>query len=317
MPEELDTLIPSRVDVPDHYLQQIGRFPLLVAEEEAQLAQEIKNGSESARQKMIQANLRLVVKIVRKYRDLGVPAADLISEGNIGLIRAIDRFDPDKGFRLSTYATWWIKQSVMDALARQGRTIRLPTYILDQLGQIRKIGMELTDKLGCEPSDEDIARAWDQPSEKVKFLKRVSLGAVSLDAPAGDNEASSLGEIVRDEKAPDPEKKFRSRSIKNDLGIMLKQLDAREYEVLRMRFGLYGEEPKTLEEIGKILKISDIRVRQFQVRALSKIRGNLKGPKPQGVAEEIKEDQFDNQSFKDLQALLKSKAKKKKKAKTT
>lgn len=315
MAEEQYMQNPSPGDSRNYYLQQLGNYSLLGAEEELQLAREIKNGNETARQKMIQSNLRLVVKIVQKYRDLGVPAADLISEGNIGLIRAIDRFDPEKGFRLSTYASWWIKQSVMDALARLGRTIRLPSHILDQLRQMRKIGMELTEEFGREPSDEEIAGVWGQSSKKVRQLKKVSLGVVSLEAPVGDSESASLSDIVRDKNTADPEEELRSKTVKDDLGAMLQQLDARESEILRLRFGLDGEEPKTLEEIAEKLKISDARVRQFQVRALSKIREKLEGTKSGAVVEEIKEEQFDIQSFKDLQELLKSKKNKKRRTK--
>ncbi len=315
MPEEQNIQNPSPGDFRDYYLQQLGNYPLLGAEEELLLAREIKNGDEIARQKMIQSNLRLVVKIVQKYRDLGVPAADLISEGNIGLIRAIDRFDPEKGFRLSTYASWWIKQSVMDALSRQGRTIRLPSQILDQLREMRKIGMELTEELGREPSDEEIAGIWGQSSEKVRSLKKASLGVVSLETTVGGDENTSLGEMVRDKNTAGPEEKLRSKAVKEDLGIMLQQLDARELEVLRLRFGLDGEEPKTLEEIGEILNISDVRARQFQLRALSKIRKSLKGTKESAITEELKKDQFDTQSFKDLQEFIISKKKKKRRQK--
>jgi len=272
------------------YLQEIGRVALLTAEQEVELAARIKRGDERAREHMIQANLRLVVKIAYDYSHLGLPLLDLISEGNIGLMKAVERFDPAKGGKLSTYAAWWIKQSIKRALANQSKTIRLPVHMVDKVAKLRKTGMQLQETLGREPTNEELAEALGLPVRKVAHLKSVSMRPTSLDAPVGEDDKTELGELVCDENEPTPFENLRGKTTLQDIGSLIANLEPREMEILRLRFGLDGELPKTLEEVGAALHVTRERVRQLQNTALAKMRKALLKLEKQNTAAEAKDE---------------------------
>ncbi|TVR46976.1 MAG: sigma-70 family RNA polymerase sigma factor [Puniceicoccaceae bacterium] len=276
------------------YLQAIGRIPLLTIEEEIQLAKRIHRGDKAARDHMIQANLRLVVKIAHDYKDFGLPLLDLISEGNIGLIKAVERFDPDKGGKLSTYAAWWIKQSIKRALANQSKTIRLPVHLVDKISRMRKVALLLTEELGREPSDDELAEELQMPVNKIAHLKSVSVRPTSLNAPLGvDGDGAEFGEIVGDENAPTPFENLHDKSLQNDLKSMIGELEPREAEIIRLRFGLGGETALTLEEVGQRFGITRERVRQLQNMALSRMRRQMAGKERQRTLEEIEESNLE------------------------
>jgi RNA polymerase primary sigma factor len=255
------------------YLQEIGKTALLTIEEEVTLAKKIRRGDRAARDHMIKANLRLVVKIAMDYKDFGLPLLDLISEGNIGLIKAVERFDPRKGGKLSTYAAWWIKQSIKRALANQSKTIRLPVHLVDKISRMRRTAMQLSEKLGREPTDEELAIELQIPTAKVAHLKSVSVRPASLDAPIGeDNDAATFGEIVGDDNAVSPYEGLREKDLNSDLHAMVGSLDDREAQIIRLRFGLDGHDELTLEEVGKRFHVTRERIRQLEYIALSKIR---------------------------------------------
>jgi RNA polymerase primary sigma factor len=273
------------------YLQEIGKTPLLTIKEEVALARRIRRGDKAARDHMIKANLRLVVKIAHDYKDFGLPLLDLISEGNIGLIKAVERFDPRKGGKLSTYAAWWIKQSIKRALANQSKTIRLPVHLVDKISKMRRTAMALTEELGREPTDEELAMELQIPTSKVAHLKSVSVRPTSLDAPIGeDGDSSTFGEIVGDENAISPFESLRERNLNSDLKSMVDSLDPREAEIIRLRFGLEGANEMTLEEVGRKFKVTRERVRQLQNIALSKMRKAMSKNEAQRTAEEIDEE---------------------------
>ena len=255
------------------YLQEIAKTPLLTIEEEVSLARRIRRGDKAARDHMISANLRLVVKIAMDYKDFGLPLLDLISEGNIGLVKAVERFDPRKGGKLSTYAAWWIKQSIKRALANQGKTIRLPVHLVDKISKMRRTAMQLTEQLGREPTDEELAIELQVPTAKVAHLKSVSVRPASLDAPVGDeSDSATFGEIVGDENALDPHEGLREKNLTQDLHAMINSLDPREAEIIRLRFGLEGRDELTLEEVGRRFKVTRERIRQLEYLALNKMR---------------------------------------------
>ena len=258
------------------YLREIGKTPLLTREEEVALFKRIRKGNPAAREHMIQANLRLVVKIALDFRDFGLPLLDLISEGNVGLIKAVDRFDPGKGGKLSTYAGWWIRQSVQRALANQSKTIRLPVHLIAKISKLRKTARTLAEGLGREPTDEEVARELGLPTHKVAHLRSVSVQPASLDAPlggaAGEPESSSLGEVVRDENAVDPSDRLREKSASEDLNAVVESLDQREAEIIKLRFGLDGRSEMTLQEVGDRFHVTRERIRQLEDLALRKMR---------------------------------------------
>ena len=255
------------------YLQEIGKTALLTIAEEISLAKRIRKGDRAARDHMIKANLRLVVKIAMDYKDFGLPLLDLISEGNIGLIKAVERFDPRKGGKLSTYAAWWIKQSIKRALANQSKTIRLPVHLVDKISKMRKTAMRLSEQLGREPSDEELAMELQIPTSKVAHLKSVSVRPASLDAPVGEeSDSTSFGEIVGDENAVSPFEGLRDKNMNSDLHAMVDSLDKREAEIIKLRFGLDGNDELTLEEVGKRFHVTRERIRQLEYIALSKMR---------------------------------------------
>ncbi len=270
------------------YLQEIGKTPLLTIDEEISLAKRILKGDKAARDHMISANLRLVVKISMDYKDFGLPLLDLISEGNIGLIKAVERFDPSKGGKLSTYAAWWIKQSIKRALANQSKTIRLPVHLVDKISKMRKTAMALTEELGREPTDEEIAIELQVPTSKVAHLKSVSVRPASLDAPIGeDGDSTTFGEIVGDENASTPFEQLRDSSQNTALNSLVDSLDPREAEIIRYRFGLDGRDELTLEEVGAKFRVTRERVRQLQNLALSKMRKALTRQEEQRSVEDI------------------------------
>jgi len=270
------------------YLQEIGKTALLTPAEEVTLARRIRRGDKAARDHMISANLRLVVKIAMDYKDFGLPLLDLISEGNIGLIKAVERFDPSKGGKLSTYAAWWIKQSIKRALANQSKTIRLPVHLVDKISKLRRTAMALTEELGREPTDEEIAIELQIPTSKVAHLKSVSVRPASLDAPIGeDGDSSTFGEIVGDENAINPFENLREKNRNSDLRSMISALEPREAEIIRLRFGLDGHDELTLEEVGQKFRVTRERVRQLQNIALSKMRKAMASHEHQRTIEEI------------------------------
>ena len=291
------------------YLQEIAKTPLLTVAEEVTLARRIRRGDQAARDHMIKANLRLVVKIAHDYKDSGLPLLDLISEGNLGLIKAVERFDPRKGGKLSTYAAWWIRQSVSRALANQSKTIRLPVHQVVKISRIRRAAMALAEELGRDPSDEELALELGLPVRNVAHLRTVSLRAASLDAPLDDEGgAATLGEIVRDENAVSPFENLRKRNLKSDLNHMVNSLESRDAAILRMRFGLDGHDEQTLEEVGRRFKVTRERVRQLEHQALKKIRKLWARNEAQRSREEIAEEERLRNRIKVLRGFLESKA---------
>jgi RNA polymerase primary sigma factor len=291
------------------YLQEISKTPLLTIAEEIQLARRIRRGDRDARNLMIKANLRLVVKIAHDYKDFGLPLLDLISEGNIGLIKAVERFDPRKGGKLSTYAAWWIKQSIKRALANQSKTIRLPVHLVDKISKMRRAAMALTEELGREPDDEELAMELGVPVNKIAHLKSVSIRPASLDAPIGeDGDSATFGEIVGDENAVSPYENVRDRNLKSDLDRMIDSLDKREADILRMRFGIDGHDELTLEEVGRKFKVTRERVRQLQNLALQKIRKLMARNEAQRSMEEIEQDERLRKRMEVLREFFESKA---------
>ncbi len=254
------------------YLREIGQVKLLTAQEEIELAARIKQGDKKAREQMIKANLRLVVKIARDYEGLGLPLLDLISEGNIGLMKAVERFDPAKGGKLSTYGAWWIKQSIKRALANQAKTIRLPVHLVDKISKIRRLAIQLQEALGREPTDEELAEEMGMTAARVAHLRTAAIRPASLDAPIGDEESNTFSEIVQDEAAFTPYEQLEEKTVVAMLQEMVRRLDPREATILNYRFGLDGSDEKTLEEVGEKFGVTRERVRQIQNIALAKLR---------------------------------------------
>ena len=267
------------------YLREIGQIALLTPQDEIRLAARIKKGDKAARAQMIKANLRLVVKIAHDYSNFGLPLLDLISEGNIGLMKAVERFDPKKGGKLSTYAAWWIKQSIKRALANQAKTIRLPVHLVDKISKMKRAGHKLSEQLGREPTDQELADVLGITRAKVAQLRTISVRPASLDAPIGDDDATEFSEIVGDEAALTPFELLRDKTLRQEVRDILEELDPREAEILTMRFGLDGSKPKTLEEVGRKFKVTRERVRQIQNIALTKLRHVMeKQDHPQAVS---------------------------------
>jgi RNA polymerase primary sigma factor len=257
------------------YLREIGQIALLTPAEEIELAARIKKGDKEARAKMIRANLRLVVKIAHDYNNLGLPLLDLISEGNIGLMKAVERFDPAKGGKLSTYAAWWIKQSIKRALANQSKTIRLPVHLVDKISKMRRVALQMSEELGREPTDDELAEEVGMASAKVSQLKTVSIRPASLDAPISDDDTTEFGEIVGDEEALTPFEHLRDQNLRDEVADLISVLDEREKKIIFSRFGLDGGKPKTLEEVGRKFGVTRERIRQLQNIALMKLRRAL------------------------------------------
>jgi RNA polymerase primary sigma factor len=254
------------------YLREIGQVKLLTPQEEVVLAARIKKGDKKAREQMIKANLRLVVKIARDYDGIGLPLLDLISEGNIGLMKAVERFDPKKGGKLSTYGSWWIKQSIKRALANQSKTIRLPVHLVDKISKMRRVAMKLQEALGREPTDEELADELDLTPLRVRQMRLAAIRPASLDAPIGDDDANNFSDVVEDENAASPYSNLEDKTVSGMLRDMVKHLDNREATILRYRFGLDDGAEKTLEEVGAKFGVTRERVRQIQNLALRKLR---------------------------------------------
>jgi RNA polymerase primary sigma factor len=254
------------------YLREIGQVKLLTPQEEITLAARIKKGDKKARELMIKANLRLVVKIARDYDGIGLPLLDLISEGNIGLMKAVERFDPAKGGKLSTYGSWWIKQSIKRALANQSKTIRLPVHLVDKISKMRRVAMRLQEELGREPTDEELAGELGTSASRVTQMRMAAIRPASLDAPIGDEDSNNFSEVVQDENADTPYEMLEDKTVTGMLQEMVKKLDPREATILRFRFGLDGGSEKTLEEVGETFGVTRERVRQIQNIALRKLR---------------------------------------------
>jgi RNA polymerase primary sigma factor len=248
---------------------------LLTPQEEVQLAARIKRGDKKAREHMIRANLRLVVKIAREYEGLGLPLLDLINEGNMGLMKAVERFDPAKGGKLSTYSSWWIKQSIRRALANQGKTIRLPVHVADKIYHLRLAELRLQETLGREPTEEELAQELDTTPRRVAALRTAAIRPASLDAPLGDEDSSRLGDVVPDDMAASPAESLEHRTTAAKVLELVEKLPDREASILRFRFGLNGGAERTLEEVGKKFGVTRERIRQLQNLALGKLRQML------------------------------------------
>ena len=257
------------------YLREIGQVKLLTPEQEIELAARIKKGDKKARELMIKANLRLVVKIARDYEGIGLPLLDLISEGNIGLMKAVERFDPAKGGKLSTYGSWWIKQSIKRALANQSKTIRLPVHLVDKISKMRRAAMKLQEILGREPTDEELAHDIGISPARVAQLRTAAIRPASLDAPIGDDESNNYAEVVQDENAFSPYEQLEEKTVTVMLKEMVENLDPRESMILSYRFGLDGGGEKTLEDVGVKFGVTRERVRQIQNIALRKLRKKI------------------------------------------
>jgi RNA polymerase primary sigma factor len=257
------------------YMREAVEVPLLTVAEENALAARIKKGDTVAREHMIRANLRLVVKIAKDYDGLGLPLLDLINEGNMGLMKGVERFDPSKGGKLSTYSSWWIKQSIKRALANQSKTIRLPVHLVDKISKMRRVAMELQELFGREATDEEIAEEMQVPLRKVRLWRRASLRTSSLDESLGDEDSSRLGDVVPDESCQTPYEDLESRTTHQLLQNSLHILDSREMTILRERFALDGGQEKTLDEIGQKFGVTRERIRQLQNIALAKLRKRI------------------------------------------
>ena len=277
--EGLDNLDPSvgadgvSIDDPVKvYLKEIGRVPLLTPDEEVDLAVRITNGDEAAKKRLSEANLRLVVSIAKRYLGRGMQFLDLIQEGNLGLIKAVEKFDYTKGFKFSTYATWWIRQAITRAIADQARTIRIPVHMVETINKVKKVSSQLLHANGREPSAGEIAEELDMPVDKVREIMRVAQEPVSLETPIGEEEDSHLGDFIPDDDAPAPADAASHTLLKETLGSVLDSLTPREEKVLRLRFGLEDGRSRTLEEVGKEFNVTRERIRQIEAKALRKLR---------------------------------------------
>ncbi|AEA96819.1 RNA polymerase sigma factor RpoS [Alteromonas mediterranea] len=266
---------PKNLDATQLYLGEIGFSPLLTAEEEVYFARRSLKGCEASRKRMIVSNLRLVVKIARRYNNRGLALLDLIEEGNLGLIRAVEKFDPERGFRFSTYATWWIRQTIERAIMNQTRTIRLPIHVVKELNVYLRASRELSQKLDHEPTAEEIAAALDKPVEDVTKMLRLNERITSVDTPIGGENDKALLDIIADEKEFSPEESLQDSDIKSNIITWLEELNPKQREVLARRFGLMGYEPSTLEDVGAEIGLTRERVRQIQVEALRRLRDML------------------------------------------
>lgn len=281
---------PKNLDATQLYLGEIGFSPLLTAEEEVYFARRSLKGCEASRKRMIVSNLRLVVKIARRYNNRGLALLDLIEEGNLGLIRAVEKFDPERGFRFSTYATWWIRQTIERAIMNQTRTIRLPIHVVKELNVYLRASRELSQKLDHEPTAEEIAAALDKPVEDVTKMLRLNERITSVDTPIGGENDKALLDIIADEKEFSPEESLQDSDIKSNIVTWLQELNPKQREVLARRFGLMGYEPSTLEDVGAEIGLTRERVRQIQVEALRRLRDMLghQGLSLENLFEEMK-----------------------------
>ena len=276
--KNIDLSVPEGVSLEDPvrmYLKEIGKVPLLTAEEEIELSKQMEEGGEvgkMARQRLAEANLRLVVSIAKRYVGRGMLFLDLIQEGNLGLIKAVEKYDYRKGFKFSTYATWWIRQAITRAIADQARTIRIPVHMVETINRLIRVQRQLLQELGREPTPEEIAREMDIPVEKVREIQKVSQEPVSLETPIGEEEDSHLGDFIQDENVQVPAEAAAYTLLKEQLGEVLDTLTERERQVLRLRFGLDDGRARTLEEVGREFHVTRERIRQIEAKALRKLR---------------------------------------------
>ncbi|WP_055668038.1 RNA polymerase sigma factor RpoD [Desnuesiella massiliensis] len=273
--EDLDLSIPEGIAIDDPvrmYLKEIGKVPLLSSDEEIQLAQKIEDGDQAAKKKLAEANLRLVVSIAKRYVGRGMLFLDLIQEGNLGLIKAVEKFDYRKGYKFSTYATWWIRQAITRAIADQARTIRIPVHMVETINKLIRVSRQLLQELGREPLPEEIAKIMDMPEDKVREIMKIAQEPVSLETPIGEEEDSHLGDFIPDDEAPAPAEAAAFTMLKEQLINVLDTLTPREEKVLRLRFGLDDGRARTLEEVGKEFNVTRERIRQIEAKALRKLR---------------------------------------------
>lgn len=273
--EEIDMNMPDGTNVDDHvrmYLKEIGKVPLLTAEEEHELARKMAEGDEEAKQKLIETNLRLVVSIAKKYVGRGLLFLDLIQEGNLGLIKAVEKFDYSKGYKFSTYSTWWIRQSITRAIADQARTIRVPVHMVETINKLIRVSRQLLQEYGREATPEEIAKEMNMSIDKVREIMKIAQEPVSLEMPIGEEEGTKLGEFIPDEDAPAPSEAASFMLLKEQLVDVLDTLTPREERVLRLRFGLDDGRSRTLEEVGKVFNVTRERIRQIEAKALRKLR---------------------------------------------
>jgi RNA polymerase primary sigma factor len=266
------------------FLKDIGKVPLLTAAQEVELAKRIERGDHAAKQKMVESNLRLVVSIAKNYRNQGLPFLDLIQEGTIGLVRAAEKFDYRKGFKFSTYATWWIRQAVARALADKARTIRMPVHVVEKLNKIGRIERKLLGELGREPTTEEIARELDLDPDDIDQIRRTAQAPISLEKPVGDEEESEFGHFLADETLPAPDEAVETTLRKETLARILQTLSLRERRVLEMRYGLDGQHPRTLDEVGRTFNVTRERVRQIENQCLKKLQALAESQKLKDVA---------------------------------
>jgi len=273
--KDLSISIPEGINIDDPvrmYLKEIGKVPLLSAEEEVELARRMAEGDEEAKRKLVEANLRLVVSIAKRYVGRGMLFLDLIQEGNLGLIKAVEKFDYEKGFKFSTYATWWIRQAITRAIADQARTIRIPVHMVETINKLIRVSRQLLQEYGREPLPEEIAREMDIPEDKVREIMKIAQEPVSLETPIGEEEDSHLGDFIPDDEAPAPAEAAAFTLLKEQLMGVLDTLTSREEKVLRLRFGLDDGRARTLEEVGKEFNVTRERIRQIEAKALRKLR---------------------------------------------
>ena len=273
--ENIDLSVPDGVSVEDPvrmYLKEIGKVPLLSAEREIELAQRMEEGDEEAKKELAEANLRLVVSIAKRYVGRGMLFLDLIQEGNLGLIKAVEKFDYHKGYKFSTYATWWIRQAITRAIADQARTIRIPVHMVETINKLIRVSRQLLQELGREPTPEEIAKELDMPVDRVREILKISQEPVSLETPIGEEEDSHLGDFIQDDNVPVPAEAAAQTLLKEQLDEVLDTLTEREQKVLRLRFGMNDGRARTLEEVGKEFDVTRERIRQIEAKALRKLR---------------------------------------------
>ena len=273
--EKIDLSVPDGISIEDPvrmYLKEIGKVPLLSAEEEVELARRMSEGDEDAKKRLAEANLRLVVSIAKRYVGRGMLFLDLIQEGNLGLIKAVEKFDYQKGFKFSTYATWWIRQAITRAIADQARTIRIPVHMVETINKLIRVSRQLLQELGREPLPEEIAEELDMPVERVREILKISQEPVSLETPIGEEEDSHLGDFIQDDNVPVPAEAAAQTLLKEQLDEVLSTLTEREQKVLRLRFGMNDGRARTLEEVGKEFDVTRERIRQIEAKALRKLR---------------------------------------------
>ena len=273
--EKIDLSVPDGISIEDPvrmYLKEIGKVPLLTADEEVELAKRMADGDEDAKKRLAEANLRLVVSIAKRYVGRGMLFLDLIQEGNLGLIKAVEKFDYHKGFKFSTYATWWIRQAITRAIADQARTIRIPVHMVETINKLIRVPRQLLQELGREPTPEEIAAQLDMPVDRVREILKISQEPVSLETPIGEEEDSHLGDFIQDDNVPVPAEAAAQTLLKEQLDEVLDTLTEREQKVLRLRFGMNDGRARTLEEVGKEFDVTRERIRQIEAKALRKLR---------------------------------------------